>query len=118
VATNLSDKRVDLTADDALRYLTLCYITKHAKETRDAEPLRIAFPGDFKQQSRPAWLEKPVYLTVASDGIVRKASADQAGAALDPYLDSVVAKFRFAPALKEGKPVESVVAFSLGEYLR
>lgn len=118
LATNLSEKRVDLTADDALRYLTLCYITKHAKETRAAEPLRIAFPTDFRAQAQPDWLAKPVYLTVGADGVVQKAVADQTGAALDPYLGSIVARFRFMPALKEGKAVESIIPFALADYVR
>ncbi|MFT3829930.1 MAG: hypothetical protein QM691_09530 [Opitutaceae bacterium] len=118
LATNLSEKRVDLTADDALRYLTLCYITKHAKETRAAEPLRIAFPTDFRAQAKPDWLARPLYLTVGADGVVQKAAADQAGAALDPYLGAIVARFRFMPALKEGKAVESVIPFALADFVR
>lgn len=118
VATNLSEKRVDLTADDALKYLTLCYITNHAKETLAASPMRIALPTDFKQQVPAAALQHPVYLTVGTDGAVSKAAADPAGSALDAYVAGVVSKFRFAPALQEGRPVESVVAFNLSDYVR
>lgn len=118
VATNLSEKRVDITAADAMRYLTLSFITQHAKETLAAAPLQIAFPADFREQLQPGWLRQPIYLTVALDGAVKQAAADQAGAALDPYLAAVVGKFWFTPALHEGKPVESTVAFNLSDYVR
>lgn len=118
IASNLSEKRVDITAADAMRYLTLSFVTQHAKETLAAAPFQIILPADFHQRLQPDWLQKPVYLTVATDGAVKQAAADAAGAALDPYLASVVSKFWFTPALKEGKPVESVVAFSLSDYVR
>lgn len=117
VASNLAEKRVDLTASDALNYLTLCYVTKHAKETLAAAPMQIVVPADFKRQVGQEWLQKPVFLTVAPTGVVQQAAADESGTALDPYLAGVVTKFRFVPALKEGKPVESVVAFNMSEYL-
>ena len=119
VATNLSPNRVDITADDALRYLVMSHIASHPKESLAAVPLRIALPADFKQQAGSAAIGQPVFLTVGPDGLVRKTAADAAGAtALDPYLDSVVRKFRFGPALEAGKAVESLVEFRFSDYLR
>lgn len=119
VATNLSPNRVDITADDALRYLVMSHIASHPKESLAAVPLRIALPADFKQQAGSAAIGQPIFLTVAADGTVLKSAADASGSRnVDPYLDSVVRKFRFGPALKDGKAVESVVEFKVGDYLR
>lgn len=119
LATNLSAQRVDLTADDALRYLVLCYVASHPADTLAATPLKVALPSDFKQQAASLDLGRPVFVTVGPDGRVAGSSADSAGiAALDPYLDTVVRKFRFNPALAAGKPIESVVELTLAEFVR
>lgn len=119
LATNLSEQRVDLTADDALRYLVLCYVTAHPKDTLPATPLKIALPAGFKQQISPEQFDRTLYATVGTDGTVQGLSAapDQI-VATDPSIDAVVRKFRYNPALKEGKPIESVVALKLADYVR
>jgi hypothetical protein len=119
LATNLSEDRVDLTADDALRYLVVCYVASHTKESLAATPLRIALPADFKQQAPVADLDRTLYATVGDDGLVQGLSAaPDHPVAVDPYIDSTVRKFRYHPALKEGKPVESVVEVRLAGLLR
>jgi hypothetical protein len=118
VASNLSEKRVDLTADEALRYLVMCYVVSHTKDSLAASPLKFAIPANFQTQAKGLSLVQPLFVTVGADGVVRKLSADAAGnGAVDPYLDAVVSKFRFTPALKEGKPVESVVELKLSDYV-
>lgn len=118
LATNLSERRVDLTEDDALRYLSLSYIASHPKATLPAVPQRVAVPVGFKQTLAQSQLDAPIYATVGADGMVSRVSADERGeSGLAPSIETVVKKFRFNPALKEGKPVESLVAFKLSEYL-
>ncbi len=119
LATNLSEQRVDLTADDALRYLVVCYVTAHPKETLPPTPLKIGVPADFKAQVPADQLERPLYVTIAVDGTVKEVSAapDRA-VATTPYVDAAVRKFRYNPALKEGKPVESVAPLMLADYVR
>jgi hypothetical protein len=118
LATNLSEGRVDLTAADAMRYLVLAYVTSHTKDSLAATPLRIAVPADFKQRASTADLDRTLYMTIDPMGRVRKLSAspDQL-VAVDPYIDSAVRKFYYEPALKDGKPVESVVAVQLAGLL-
>jgi hypothetical protein len=119
LATNLSEDRVDLTADDAMRYLVLAYITSHSKDSLAATPLRIAVPADFKQRASTADLDRALYVTIDTMGRVRGLSAapDQL-VAVDPYIDSTVRKFYYEPALRDGKPVESVVEVRLAGLLR
>jgi hypothetical protein len=120
LATNLSEKRVDLTSDDALRYLVLCYVTAHARptDTLAATPLYIAIPPELKQKVAAAELGRTLFLTVGSDGTVKSLSAagDQPGA-IDPYVDSTVRRFRYHPAIKNGKAIESVVELKLASLL-
>jgi hypothetical protein len=119
LATNLSEGRVDLTAADAMRYLVLAYVTSHAKDSLAATPLRIAVPSDFKQRASTADLDRTLYITIDTMGQVRELSAspDQL-VAVDPYIDSAVRKFYYEPALRDGKPVESVVEVRLAGLLR
>ncbi|MBK8474938.1 MAG: hypothetical protein IPL39_01140 [Opitutaceae bacterium] len=105
LASNLSAQRVDLTADQALQYLTLNYIASHPKETLPAVPQRIALPVGFEDRVPAALVAQSLYATVGPDGAVKSVAADTAGTAVsDAYVDAVVRKFRFNPALKEGKP--------------
>jgi hypothetical protein len=119
LATNLSEGRVDLTADDAMRYLVLAYVTSHTKDSLAATPLRIAVPADFKQRASTADLDRTLYATIDTMGRVRGLSAapDQP-VAVDPYIDSTVRTFYYEPALRDGKPVESVVEVRLAGLLR
>jgi hypothetical protein len=119
LATNLSEGRLDITADDAMRYLVLNYVTSHAKDSLAATPLRIAVPADFKQRASAADLDRTLYVTIDRMGRVQRLSAapDQL-VAVDPYVDSTVRKFYYEPALRDGKPVESVVELQLASLLR
>jgi hypothetical protein len=119
LATNLSESRIDITADDAMRYLVLAYVTNHAKDSLTATPLSIAVPADFKQRASTADLDRTLYVTIDTMGRVRGLSAapDQL-VAVDPYIDSTVRKFYYEPALRDGKPIESVVEVQLAGLLR
>jgi hypothetical protein len=119
LATNLSEGRVDLTAADAMRYLVLAYVTSHTKDSLAAAPLRIAVPADFKQRASTADLDRTLYVTIDTMGRVRELSAapDQL-VAVDPYIDSTVRNFYYEPALRDGKPIESVVEVRLAGLLR
>lgn len=119
LATNLSEGRVDLTADDAMRYLVIAYVASHAKESLPAQPLRIALPADFRQRAPADDLNRTFYVTVGEDGVVRGLSAKPDHlVAVNPYIDSAVRKFRYEPALKDGRPVASVVEMRLASFLR
>jgi hypothetical protein len=118
LATNLSEGRVDLTADDAMRYLVLAYVTNHPKESLAAAPLRIAVPADFKQRASTADLDRTLYLKIDPMGRVRGLSAaPDKLVAVDPYIELTVRRFYYEPAIKDGKPVESVVAVRLAGLL-
>jgi hypothetical protein len=119
LATNLSEGRVDLTADDAMRYLVLAYVTSHTKDSLAAKPLRIAVPADFRQRASAADLDRTLYAKIDTMGRVRELSAapDQQ-VAVDPYIDSTVRKFYYEPAIRDGKPVESVVEVRLAGLLQ
>lgn len=120
LATNLSEQRMDLTSDDAIRYLILCYVTAHNKSNENlaASPLRIATPADFKQKAPTADLERTLFLTIGTDGAVKSLSAaSDRAVAVDAYVDSTVKKFRYNPAIQNGKAVESVVQLKLASLL-
>ena len=119
LATNVSEQRVDLTEDDALRYLVLCYVAEHSKATVAATPLRIAVPPDLGSQLPAGQTESPLFVTVGPDGVVQSVStALGQTVAASPAIDSVVRRFRYNPALEAGKPVTSVVTVKLADYLR
>lgn len=119
LATNLSDNRIDITMDDAMRYVVLAYVASHPKDTLPGAPLRIALPADFKQKVSSADLSRTFYLTVSAEGRVEDLSADpDHPVPADSYVDSTVRKFIYKPALKDGKPVASVVSMRLDTFVR
>jgi hypothetical protein len=100
------------------RYLVVAYVASHPKDSLAATPLSIAVPADFKQRASAADLDRTLYVTIDPRGRVRRLSAapDQP-VTVDPYIDATVRKFYYEPALKDGKPVESVVQVRLAGLL-
>lgn len=117
LATNLSRKRVPLTDDEAMDFRIIEYVGANKGRTLPAMPAITALSGDVRATVTPAQLAQKCYVRVAKDGRVTATFRDAAGKKPleDPVLDSALKSVRFNPALQAGKPVESIVAFNLGE---
>lgn len=115
IATNISPNRVELTRDEAFQYVRMEYIGSHRGETLPASPVMGKLPADLPEQLAAGKYAKPFYVSVSKDGIAYDAYSDAACTRRieDEYLESVVKRIRFKPALSDGRPVEGVVTLNL-----
>lgn len=117
VATNVASDRVELTREEAFEYVKMEYIGAHLKDTLPATPAMARLPGDLPAKLAKGEYADPFYVKVSSEGLANEAYADAACTRRidDPYLDSVVRRVRFKPALNGGKPVDGVTTLTLSK---
>ncbi len=115
VATNKSANRVDLSRDEALRYLTIDYLGHHKNETRPAEPALGRLPADLAAKVAAGRYRVTYYVRVSKEGVGEGVFEDRACArkADDGYVQSIAKDLSFLPALEKGRPVEGVAALRL-----
>jgi hypothetical protein len=115
VATNISADRVELTRDEAFEYVKMEYIGAHLKDTLPATPAMGKLPADLRSQLAQGKYAGSFYVRVTRDGMAYEAFSDPGCTRRidDEYLDSVVKRLRFKPALNEGRPVDGVASVNL-----
>jgi hypothetical protein len=117
IASNIAADRVELTREEAFEYVKMEYIGSHSKDTLPAVPAMGKLPSDLPSMLAAGKYAGSFYVRVSRDGLADKAYSD-AGCTRevgDAYLDSVVARIRFKPALDHGKPVDGVASLNLGK---
>jgi hypothetical protein len=117
IATNISADRVELTRDEAFQYVRLEYIGAHRGETLPPAPAMGKLPSDLRSLLSAGKYAKAYYVRVSKEGLAYEAFADPACTQRvgDEYLDSVIKRIRFKPALNDGRPVEGVASITLGQ---
>jgi hypothetical protein len=117
VATNIAADRVELTRDEAFEYIKMEYVSAHLKDTLPAAPVMAKLPADLPSHLAQGQYAKAFYVKVSKDGLADEAYTDPACTRRidDAYLDSVVKRVRFKPALNNGKPVDGVATLQLGK---
>jgi hypothetical protein len=117
IATNLAADRVELTRDEAFEYVKAEYIGAHPKDTLPATPAMAKLPADLPTKLAQGKYNAAFYVKVTKDGLADEAYSDPACTRRidDPYLDSVVKRVRFKPALNAGKPIDGVAVLNLGK---
>jgi hypothetical protein len=117
IANNIAANRVELTREEAFQYVKMEYIGAHRGDTLPAAPAMGKLPGDLQALLATGKYSEAFYVRVSSDGLANEAYADAACTRRieDPYLDSVVQRIRFKPALDNGRPVDGVASIKLGQ---
>lgn len=117
VATNVSDKREEMSPDQAFEYVKKTYLEAHRSGTMHAVPVMGELPPDLQVRLEQGKYAETIFVKVSMDGLADGAFADAACSQKidDPYLDSVVRTIRFKPALDDGKPVEGVASVNLSQ---
>jgi hypothetical protein len=117
VATNLAQDRVELTREEAFEYVKSEYIGAHTGATLPAVAAMGNLPSDLPAKLNSGKYDETFYVKVNKDGLAVQAYADEACTKPmnDPYLESVVTRVRFKPALSGGRPVEGVSALNLNK---
>lgn len=116
VATNLSEKRMPLTSDQAYKFFYIDYLTKHAGANKAPAAMLMTPRAEFRQQIGNAETNRPIYATVDKNGAVVAMSTDEAGAEkLPASLATALEHVRFLPALQNGNPVDGRVKITLAQ---
>ncbi len=115
IATNVAADRVELTRDEAYEYIRSEYIGAHRNDTLPAAPVMAKLPSDLPGKLAQGKYEAAFYVKVSKDGLADEAYYDAACTKRinDEYLDSVVKRVRFKPALNSGKPVAGIAEIKL-----
>ena len=116
IATDISRKRVSLTADEAFQYSVIEYVGANKGQTLAATPAIERLPRQLRQQLLAGQLSETYYVRVTKEGRVTEAYRDAEGKRPlgDPPLESVLKEVPFMPGLAAGKPVEQIVPLKLG----
>jgi hypothetical protein len=116
IATNVAANRVELTRDEAFEYVKMEYLGAHPKDTLPAVPAMGKLPADLPMKLSQGKYADAFYVRVSKDGMAYGAYSDAACTKRidDAYLDEVVQRVRFKPALNDGKPVDGVASIRLG----
>jgi hypothetical protein len=117
IATNIAANRVELTRDEAFEYVKMEYIGAHLKDTLPASPAMGKLPSDLPARLAAGKYSEAFFVRVSPEGLANEAYADASCTRriADPYLDLVVRRLRFKPALNVGKPVDGVASLTLGK---
>jgi hypothetical protein len=117
IATNIAANRVELTREEAFEYVKMEYIGAHLKDTLPPSPAMGKLPGDLHALLAAGAYADAFYVKVSPDGLADAAYSDPACTRRinDAYLDSVVQRIRFKPALNKGKPVDGIASIKLGQ---
>lgn len=117
IPTTVSPKRVELTFDDAFQYLLIDYLTTNKGATLPATPGLAFLPPDFDARVAKSEFKPAYYIKVSKDGTPGEVFLDQrcTEKSTDDYINTVLSKVRFKPALDKGKPVEGIAKVVLGK---
>lgn len=116
LATNLSQKRFDLTAAEARQYLLLDHTANHRGQTLPAQPVWELAPAALKAADRPGPFDQPVQVNIDPDGQLTGFAVDSQ--IVTPEQREIIAQLVFLPALQDGQPVASTLTLNLADYFR
>ncbi len=118
VATNTSDKRVDLTRDEAQQYVVMEYVGVSKGVTARAGAVSGTLSLAQRQRLRPDQITRRVYAKVGKDGTMLGAFADEDcnHPLEDPGIVAALGEVFFTPALDQGKPVDGIARVRLSDF--
>ena len=117
VATNVAEKRVPLTRDEAFQYMLIDYTSGHKGASLPATPAMGNLPADLRTRLGSGQWTQFFYVKVSKDGLPIEAYVDESclHKVDDPYLQSVIRDIRFNPALEQGRAVEGTALLRFGD---
>lgn len=117
IATNVSRKRVALSAADAFAYSVSDYVSSNRGQTRDPSKARAFWPADLPSRLIVEQLTRTLYVKVDKSGLATGIyeDADCARPIADESITALTPELRFFPALKEGKPIAGITRIKLAK---
>ena len=116
VATNLSEKRLALTSEQAFQFFFIDYLSTHKGATLPPAPMLMIPRTEFHPQVQNTDANQSIYANVDKLGNVLAMTTDSAGNRPMPAaLESSLRNVRFLPALEKGTPVDGRLKFPLAQ---
>jgi hypothetical protein len=116
VATNLSEKRLALTSDQAFQFFLIDYLSTHKGATRPPTPMLMTPRAEFRRDLATIETNQTIYANIDKMGNTLGISADAGGKHSVPAsVESALRKVRFLPALNNGAPVDGRVKVTLAQ---
>ncbi|MFA5056885.1 MAG: hypothetical protein WC485_02125 [Opitutaceae bacterium] len=115
LATNVAEKRVPLTRDEAFQYLKIEYLSSHKGATRPPDAALGKLPADFGTRLTGNHAVPALFVRVSKDGLPVEAFLDEpcTRKVEDPSIRSAIMDLRFQPALDQGQTVEGTYRLNL-----
>lgn len=112
LASNYSEKSMDVSREQALRFLQMEYLQAHKLEDRPAELIYELIPAYVGQSEDWAADNQSVTIQIDENGTpTNLLQAPNSGARLDSRVEYLIMHSYFFPALKNGEPVASEIEF-------
>jgi len=116
VATNLSEKRLALTSDQAFQFFLIDYLSSHKGATLPPTAVLMTPRSEFRRQVENIPANQTIYANVDKTGTIATISTDAAGTQrLPSALELALQNVRFMPALEKGAPVNGRVKVTLAQ---
>jgi hypothetical protein len=116
LASNHSEKRYELTAQEAQQFVTLDHTGIHRRQTTPASPSWSLAPRAFHASASPREFDYIVTVEVSPAGDFESFSND--GQILPDSIRQLVQQMVFLPALEAGKPIASTLTFNLADFFK
>ena len=115
LATNVADRRVPLTRDEAFQYLKIEYLSSHKGATLPPDAAMGKLPADIRTRLTGDQAVPALFVQVSKDGLPVEAFVDGSCSrkVADLSVRSAIMDLRFQPALDKGKAVEGVYRMNL-----
>jgi hypothetical protein len=119
VATNLSEKRLPLTADQAYQFFLIDYLTAHKGATLPPTPVLMTPRTEFRRQVENSDANQTIYAKIDKAGNVLAVSTNANGTqTLPASVESALKNVRFMPALANGAPIDGLAKVTLAALAR
>jgi len=116
VATNLSEKRLALTSDQAFQFFLIDYLSSHKGATLPPTAVLMTPRSEFRRQVENIPAHQMIHANVDKTGTIAMISMDAAGTQrLPAALESALQNVRFMPALEKGIPVDGRVKVTIAQ---
>ena len=116
IASNFSEQRYGLTADQAREFLRIGHIAGNRVGTASAIPAWSIAPADLFGTEDVTAFDAPVTVQVSADGRVTSWSSD--GRSLPVRVQNIISQLNFLPAVEKGKPVASTTTVNLAQFFK
>ncbi len=116
IATNVSERHVPLSTQKAHQFLIATHLAKHKAANRPADFALTPIPLQASTLIPPNDRKRTVTVDISPDGIPLTISP-KFGDDIPAPLRELVSRFRFLPALENGKPIASTLEFKLDDLI-